>query len=174
MDIPVYIITENQKKYKLFLKKRTCVFDITQERGKRDIKMDIKTDRKYLTKVIILSLVSAAAGFLNGMLGAGGGILFIFILSRLNSSNDGELDSSSKARDDFAMTIAAILPISAVSAFMYMSKGSFSFDEIPVYIVPAIAGGISGAFLLDRIKVSFLKKIFAVLVIYSGISMLTR
>lgn len=133
--------------------------------------MYIGTDRKYMMKLIVLSLLSIAAGFVNGLLGAGGGILFMFILARMREKNGGGTDS---VKDDFATTIFAIFPISAVSASMYMLRGRFSFAEIPVYVIPAIAGGLCGAVLLDKIKVSVLKKIFAMVIIYSGINMLMR
>ena len=127
--------------------------------------MRIKINKKAAWALLGFAAVSAAGGFVNGLLGAGGGILFVFALSRLPGGDP---------KDAFASTIAVILPISAVSAFIYVSNGTPVPENLPVFILPAIAGGLLGAFLLDKIKVSLLKKIFAALIVYSGVSMILR
>ena len=72
-------------------------------------------------------------------------------------------------RDTFATVILSIIPMSLVSAYLYLSEKSMSLSDAFPYIVPAIAGGLAGAFLLDKINVKLLKKIFAVMVLYAGI-----
>jgi len=115
-----------------------------------------------------LLLCGAAAGFLNGLLGAGGGIVLIYALAALKQD-----DSPDAVRDTFAAAVACILPMTALSALLYASDGRIRWEEVPMLVLPAAAGGILGAFLLDRLPTKLLKKIFAVLVLIAGIRMLT-
>lgn len=133
--------------------------------------MYIKPTHESKKKLMILVLLGAAAGFINGLLGAGGGILLVWVFSLRNPN-----DSPEGVRDTFASTLAAILPITALSAILYSlgESGTPSISELAPLILPAIAGGAIGAFLLHRINTMFLKKIFALLILYSGISMVLR
>lgn len=133
--------------------------------------MYIKPTHESKKKLMMLVLLGAAAGFINGLLGAGGGILLVWVFSLRNPN-----DSPEGVRDTFASTLAAILPITALSAILYSlgESGTPSISELAPLILPAIAGGAIGAFLLHRINTMFLKKIFALLILYSGISMVLR
>ena len=64
--------------------------------------------------------------------------------------------------------------MSALSAFIYMLKGGLSGVSIDRYIIPAIIGGIFGAWLLDRLNTRIISVIFALIVLYSGISMIIK
>ena len=118
--------------------------------------------------IIVVMLVGAAAGICNGMIGCGGGIVVVYALSRLYKN-----DPERTPRDIFASAVASILPISAVSVIMYTADGT---DPAGVtrYIIPAVTGGILGAYLLDRIKLGLLRKLFAILVMWAGLSMILR
>ena len=131
--------------------------------------MYIKATSKAKRSVLFFLLLCAAAGFLNGLLGAGGGILLVWAFHTCIQSptEDG-------VRDTFAATLAAIVPITALSAFLYQSGNLPSMSEMSALILPAIAGGAIGGLLLGKIPTALLKKIFAVLVLYSGISMVFR
>jgi uncharacterized membrane protein YfcA len=85
----------------------------------------------------------------------------------------GVEETSDCTRDRFAQTLAVMLVMSVVSAFFYGSKGYISLSTCRRYLIPAIVGGMTGAALLDRIKLNWLKKIFAVIVIWAGIVMVT-
>ncbi len=115
------------------------------------------------TKKLLAIAVGLGAGIINGLLGTGGGILIIFASSLL-------FPSLSK-KDIFATSIASILPMSVVSAASYLQNGSFELKDCLIYILPAAVGGIAGAILLDKIKIPLLKKIFAAMVIWAGITM---
>lgn len=113
---------------------------------------------------IQLSLGGAAAGLINGLLGTGGGIIIIFILSRVNKDGD--------PKDNFASAIAAILPMSVVSAGNYLKNGSVDLSDALPYILPAVVGGLLGALLLARIKTELLKRIFSFVLLYAGVNMI--
>lgn len=120
--------------------------------------------KKTLSKLLFLG---AAAGFVNGLLGSGGGILAVFGLTSLITDGDGK-------RDVFANALAVMIPVSLVSAISYISAGRTDLEGFGIYIIPAAIGGVIGAVLLDKIRVPVIKKLFAALVIWSGIYLMIR
>ena len=126
--------------------------------------------KKINSSVLFLALGGLAAGFINGMLGAGGGIIIVYLLSFLLKRSDLSLDS----RDVFANALCVMLPVSVLSCAIYFFKGSTKLSGFGSFIIPAVLGGIAGGFLLDRIKVGALKKLFALLVIVSGALLIVK
>lgn len=107
------------------------------------------------------------AGIINGLLGAGGGILITYFLTYLLKNEETEKN------DIFAHALLTMLPVSAVSFVVYIIRGYVSLDASLAYlIVPAILGGVSGAYLLKKINFKIVKLLFTALVIYSGFAML--
>ncbi len=119
----------------------------------------LKIKRRYLI------LGGLAAGVANGLLGAGGGIIIVWILQKAIGDLTGD------SRDVFANALAVMLPISAVSAISYAVAGSMPRDDVSRFILPAILGGLVGAYLLDRLSIESVKTLFCVLVVLSGIIM---
>ncbi len=119
-------------------------------------------------RVVYLATAGLCAGFVNGLLGAGGGIVIVFALAAI--LREGITDR----RDLFANALCVMLPISAVSCVRYALAGNLSTDGFGVYALPAIAGGVIGGILLGRLRASVLKKLFGALVIYSGILLIIR
>lgn len=72
------------------------------------------------------------------------------------------------------MTVGSVLILSVASLVMYASCGAVSFADTADYLLPAAIGGVFGAFLLDKTKATLMKKIFAALVIYAGITLIFR
>lgn len=116
-------------------------------------------------KCILLAAVGLASGFVNGLLGAGGGIIAVYTLSRLLGR---QLDDS---RDAFSNALAVMLPLSAISAAGYALRGALP-DTIGVLVIPAVLGGLLGGALLYRTKARWLRVLFSVMVVWSGVSML--
>lgn len=110
-----------------------------------------------------LALAAFLAGGLNGLLGTGGGMVLVFSL--------GTLLGREKGKEVFILSSFGILVFSLVSALTYTSGGSLADAALPRYALPAAGGGIIGALLLDKLKLFWLKKIFAVLLLYAGAKM---
>ena len=124
---------------------------------------------KFVKKYGICLLVGALAGTLNGVLGAGGGIIITYFLSHLLT------EDQKRENGVFANAVATMLPISAVSLFLYFSKGYIQMDNTLFYIIPsALIGGILGAFLLTKLKLKTVKNVFSFLVIISGFLMILK
>lgn len=115
-------------------------------------------------RVILLGILAIFAGIVNGFLGTGGGIVLMFALSLIPNSDD------TSTRDRFATVIAVILPLSLVSVLTYGK--SVDLSAASPYIVPGIIGGVAGALLLDKLSVKIVKRLFAAMVIWAGISFL--
>ena len=117
-----------------------------------------------MSEKIWIILGGLLAGFVNGLLGTGGGIILVFLL--------GKVLKNVERKDVFATTLMVTLVLSVVSTLMYLSKGviSFSADSIS-YFLSAGVGGYIGAYLLERLSVGVVKKVFGVLVIIAGAGM---
>ncbi len=119
-------------------------------------------------RTVFLLLLGASAGFVNGFLGTGGGIILLF--GSLLLSKGKKTDT----RDLFAGTALVTLCLSAVSAAIYFLRGSVATDGLPAYLLPAAAGGALGAWLLDRLPTKWVERLFALLVLIAGSLMLLR
>lgn len=130
--------------------------------------MIIPYGRNFLLFLSIM-LTAFAAGAVNGLFGMGGGIIIYFLLCRLYA---GKSEYSTK--DIFAMTVISVLIMSLSSVFLYFSSGKTEISAALPYLIPAVLGGVAGAFALSYIKASILKKIFALIMIYGGVSLVLR
>jgi len=117
---------------------------------------------------IILSVSSAVSGMMNGFAGTGGGIILYFVLKFLNKNKNVNI------KDIMATTISAVIPMSIISSIIYMIKGKMIYKELLTYLPAALIGGIIGAFLLEKLKFKFVKKLFSVMIIYAGIRMMFK
>ena len=114
---------------------------------------------------LIFAVLSFLAGGINGFLGTGGGVLFIYTLSALTENDK---------RVSFATTLFATTLISIVAMVRYAKQGMVDFSLGGELFLPCALGGLFGAFLLNKIKTEWLSAIFAILVIYSGTCMILR
>lgn len=124
--------------------------------------------RSKRSGAITLALLGALAGFMNGLLGAGGGIVVVFALTRLM---DGELTQKNSV---FAHALCVMLPLSLLSCLLYALGGHLSTEGFGVFVLPAAVGGLVGGLLLSKLGTTLLKRGFALLIILSGILLIVR
>ena len=108
----------------------------------------------------------ALAGFVNGLLGTGGGIVLVFALGRLLSDR-GEGDE----KDVFTLTLTVTAVLSLVSLIGYGGGGSLDLREGLKYGVGAVPGGLFGAYLLNRLDTEAVKTVFAFVTVFAGLRM---
>ncbi|MBE6655153.1 MAG: sulfite exporter TauE/SafE family protein [Ruminococcaceae bacterium] len=125
--------------------------------------------RRTKSGMLFLCLCALAAGVVNGIFGTGGGIVIVFALSRFSRKHTEILK-----KDIFAITLFSCFAMSLSSAVIYALSGKASAEDALPYLLPAAAGGIFGALLMDRIRPAVLSKIFALLVIWGGICFIVR
>lgn len=119
---------------------------------------------KNLYRLVLPLLgIGLLAGFLNGLLGAGGGIAVVMGLRALFGKKGAD------PRSFYATAIAVMLPLSALTVWQYATGGHLPSLSLWGIVLPAAAGGATGAFLLRHIAPQILNRIFAAIVVLSGI-----
>lgn len=115
-------------------------------------------------KNLLYSGLGIVIGLINGILGAGGGMVAVPLLKKAGLSQ----------KTSHANAIAVILPITIMSAGIYLYKGNVTFSEAAVYMPTGLLGAIIGTYLLKKISPKWLKRIFGVLMVYAGIRLLVK
>ncbi len=123
-------------------------------------KSNEKSGMKEKSLAVFFGLV---VGAVNGLFGAGGGMLVVPILSYLYGLG---------AKKSHATAIMIILPLCAVSAVVYALKGSYDYSIFPATIVGVVAGGIIGALLLKKANNVALRYVFYFLMLLAGLKMI--
>ncbi|MBE6548222.1 MAG: sulfite exporter TauE/SafE family protein [Ruminococcaceae bacterium] len=119
-------------------------------------------------QIFILAACCVLGGFLNGLIGAAGGILITIALTAL-LSKDGK--SACDSKTILSNVQLAIVCISLVSLSVYSARGDIVFSSWKQLIVPSALGGLAGCFLQKRFSSKIISSIFTLLVIWSGIRM---
>ena len=104
-------------------------------------------------------IIGSLAGLANGLFGAGGGLFIVPLFIHWCKIEE---------RNAFASSVAIILPISIVSAFIYFKHGYLNIiSALPYSIGGAWGGFISGHF-FKNINMLWLRRIFAIFILYGG------
>ena len=104
-------------------------------------------------------IVGIISGFVNGILGTGGGTVVVPAIEWLGVDT----------QKSHSTAIAIILPITTVSAFFYFRQGNIDLKSTVILAIAGAAGGIIGAKFLKKIPSSYLKILFGISMIAGGI-----
>lgn len=113
-------------------------------------------------KMFLLVIFSALAGFINGFLGGGGGVLIVALLLAVVKLHQ---------KHSQATALLVILPLTVVSAAVYLIKGNVEWTPTLWATLGVVAGGVVGALLLSKLKSNVAKIIFAIVLILGGVKM---
>ncbi|HUQ67441.1 MAG TPA: sulfite exporter TauE/SafE family protein [Flavitalea sp.] len=119
--------------------------------------------------VIILILIGLAAGVLSGLVGVGGGIILVPALVYFLHYNQHQAQGTSLGVLTFPVTLLAFL------SYYRDCVNTNSPIELNVILIIAagfIVGGFLGSFVAIKIDQQTLKKLFALILFYTGIKML--
>ena len=103
-----------------------------------------------------------AAGVVNGLLGAAGGLAVVPALRKAGAS----------VQQSHATSVAVILPISILSAILYLHGGRFSFSDTLPYLPGGVLGAAFGAWLLPKLPADLLRRIFGGFMLWAAIRLL--
>ncbi|WP_114297371.1 sulfite exporter TauE/SafE family protein [Anaerobacterium chartisolvens] len=112
-------------------------------------------------KYMLIGLITGAA---NGLFGSGGGTIVVPAMIMLLNVEEHKAH---------ATAISIILPLTVVSAYLYVSNNLVNWEITLPVMLGGMAGGYLGAKLLNICPAKVLRKIFAVFMILASFRMLT-
>ena len=110
-------------------------------------------------------VAGALAGAVNGLFGGGGGIPLLVLLTKW-----AKLDEKTA----FATCVAVILPVCAVSAAVYFFRGGFPVAHALPYLAGGLLGGFLGGKLFRGVPNVWLRRVFALFLLYGAWRYLTQ
>ncbi len=103
-------------------------------------------------------------GIVNIILGAGGGMLTVPLYKKLNmSQKEAQINA-----------VATILPITMVSAVIYLMNGDVKLSDAYIYLIPGLIGSVLGTFFIKKISNKSLSIVFSGFMIWAGLRLLFK
>ncbi len=112
---------------------------------------------KNKLKCVVTGLL---AGIPNGFFGAGGGMVLVPLFCRWIKLAE---------REAFATSVSVILPMSAVSAIIYLLREDFEIIAALPYLSGGLIGGILAGFVFKKVPTGLLRKALGIFIIYGGV-----
>lgn len=110
-------------------------------------------------KKLFLSLAGGAAGAVNGLFGAGGGMVLVPLLSR---------KAGLEEQEKFPTSIAIIAPICVISLLMSQRR-EITFLQLLPYLLGSAIGGVAAGIWGKRIPTLWLHRILGIIILWGGI-----
>ncbi|MBE7075665.1 MAG: sulfite exporter TauE/SafE family protein [Clostridiales bacterium] len=128
-----------------------------------EIKEEKKQSKLSFKQVLVLCICGALIGFVNGFFGGGGGMICVPLLEKVLHLEN---------KYSHATAIVVILPISFISAVIYLLSGNL--ETIPFLTVGSgvVVGGILGAYALKFLPSKIVRIIFVCIMLAGGIRLL--
>lgn len=104
----------------------------------------------------------AGIGFCNALFGAGGGLLAVPYFKACGL----------RQKTAQALSLAVTLPLSALSAFVYLRRGYVTLSDALRFVLPGLLGAAAGTLLLKKSPDRVLHGVFALLLCWAGVRML--
>lgn len=120
---------------------------------------------KKINLIFISIGAGLVVGFINGFMGAGGGMILVPILTLLL-----KMDS----RVAHSTAVFVIAPICLVSGITYIIKGVVDWQILLPVAIGTLVGGVVGTFLLKKLKSDVINIIFWCVMIFAGVWMLIK
>lgn len=108
----------------------------------------------------VISLAGLAAGAVNGLFGAGGGMILVPLLGRSKEISEDEI---------FPCSISIILPVTIVSAAVSWLNGNLSPGDALPFLPGSALGGIAAGLWGGKIPTVWLHRGLGILIVAGGI-----
>ena len=102
----------------------------------------------------------SAAGLVNGLFGAGGGMVLVPLLSCTTDLDDREI---------FPASVAIILPICLISLSVTWQSGQPDWYSAIPYLLGSAVGGVIAGMLGRRIPTQWLHRLLGFLILWGGV-----
>ena len=112
-----------------------------------------------MLKMVLAGILAGAA---NGLLGAGGGMLLVPLLT-LTDLRENEV---------FPASVSIILPICIISLLITFPTEGFSWGETVPYLIASGIGGILAGIFGRKIPTLWLHRILGLLILWGGVRFL--
>ncbi len=117
-----------------------------------------------LQLILILSIVGLLAGMLSGLIGVGGGIIIVPALVFFLGFTQKEAQGTSLG--------LLLLPIGILAVMNYYNKGLIDLKVVGIMAIAFLLGGFFGSKIALAISEASLRRIFAIVLFYTGFKML--
>lgn len=114
-------------------------------------------------EIVVGLLTGVAGGFLGGMFGVGGGAIYVPAMVLL-------LDTQQHVAQ--GVSLAVIIATAVVGAATHLRQGNVDTGVTALVAPSAVAAAVGGALLANQIDADALRRLFGVVVLYIGASML--
>lgn len=103
-------------------------------------------------------------GAVNGLFGAGGGMIAVPLLKKMGFEQ----------KSAHCNAVAVILPITVLSAVLYIVKDYVNLSDALIYVPTGVIGAGIGTVILKKISPVWLKRIFGGFMVYAGFRLLVK
>ena len=105
-------------------------------------------------------LCGAIAGAVNGLLGAGGGMVLVPLLGRTGELEDTQI---------FPASVSIIMPLCIVSLGVSAMHDPLPWQQALPYLIGSIPGGLMAGLIGKRIGVKWLHRALGIMIFWGGI-----
>ena len=113
-----------------------------------------------LKKHLGILFAGICAGMVNGLFGAGGGMVLIPLLTIFTDLEDDAV---------FPSCVSIILPICVVSLFLSEFQPELTWKRLLPYLAGSALGGIAAGFWGSKIPTKWLHRILGIFILWGGI-----
>lgn len=111
-------------------------------------------------KSLGIVLAGLGAGTVNGLFGAGGGMVLVPLLSKMTELEDDEI---------FPASVSIILPVCLVSLSVSAMHTPLPWAKAVPYLIGSAIGGILAGLFGKRIPTLWLHRVLGVLILWGGV-----
>ena len=107
-----------------------------------------------------IGLCGAVTGAVNGLLGAGGGMILVPLLQKWGDLEDTEV---------FPASVAIVMPLCIVSLVVSSLQNDLPWASALPYLIGSIPGGLLAGLLGRKISVTWLHRALGSIILWGGI-----